>query len=211
MDIKIDSILEDNEKINWQGKVNRKVLIFTLIVSLLVVFTLGGFLFTKETIHYTQDNNGLKVPKEIAGSTVGLAIIILGLFLFLWLFFSDLVKDYALTPKRIIIKSGIIGTDFESTYYNEIKNIVVDVGLIGKIFSVGTVKIDIGEIEVTSTGGNSKQSASVHSRVKYRVLKHIDNPYEVYKNLQGNLTNRVEGLYSGRADRESNSHLYEKQ
>ncbi|EKD93064.1 MAG: hypothetical protein ACD_28C00257G0001, partial [uncultured bacterium] len=36
-------------------------------------------------------------------------------------------------------------------------------------------------------------------------LVYIDNPYEVYKNLQHTLESRKESLYSGRADMESRS------
>ncbi|MBI2110622.1 PH domain-containing protein [Candidatus Woesearchaeota archaeon] len=201
MDPNISNILESNEKVVWQGIVNRKVLFTILIISLAVTFIIG-IVFVQQTIQ----------PKQISGSIVGITIILIGLLISLFSFFSDIVKNYAITKKRVIIKSGLIGTDFKSIYFDQIKNIIVDVGLIGKIFGVGSVKIDIGKTETYSTGGGRTSrgysQGQIRTRTMYDVLKHIDNPYEVYKYLQKTLEGRKESLYSGRADRESNPKFY---
>jgi uncharacterized membrane protein YdbT with pleckstrin-like domain len=200
----IQNILEASEKVMWQGKVNRKALLFILIVLLIITFAIGIFFLTKETINYTSNGN----PAQISGKIIGLVIIILGLFISLLTFFQDLVKDYAVTEKRIIIKSGIIGTDFKSIYFDQIRNIFVDVGLIGKIFKVGSIKIDIGKTETYSTSGRSRE---IRTKTMYEVLKHLDSPYDVFKNVQQTLETRKETLYSGRADRESNPEAYKNQ
>jgi len=204
MNPNINNILESNEKVVWQGIINRKVLITTLIIFLAVTFIIGGIVAAQQTINYTFNEQ----PKQISGSIAGIAIILIGLLISLFSFFSDIVKNYAVTQKRIIIKSGLIGTDFKSIYFDQIKNIIVDVGLIGKIFSVGSIKIDIGKTETYSTGGNHNAPSQVRTRTMYDVLKYIDNPYEVYKYLQKTLEGRKESLYSGRADIESNPSAY---
>ena len=208
MDPNIENILESNEKVVWQGIVNRKVLVTFLIISLAVTFIIGGILFAQETINYTSNGQ----PKQISGSVIGIIIIIIGLLMSLLSFFSNIVRNYAITQKRVIMKSGLIGTDFKSIYFDQIKNIIVDVGLIGKIFGVGSVKIDIGKTETYSTGGHriggGYSQGQIRTRTMYDVLKHIDNPYEVFKYLQKTLEGRKESLYSGRADRESNPQLY---
>ena len=89
--------------------------------------------------------------------------------------------------------------------------VVVDVGLIGKIFGTGNVKIDTGKTETYSSGGGKIGKASYHNiktRTMYDTLKNIDVPYEVYNILQPAVTGRRESLYSGRADRESNPEHY---
>ena len=208
MDPNINNILESNEKVVWKGIVNRRVLVIFLIISLVVTFIIGGILFAQQTINYTSNGQ----LKQISSSIIGIAIILIGLLISLLSFFSDIVKNYAITQKRVIIKSGLIGTDFKSIYFDQIKNVIVDVGLIGKIFSVGSVKIDIGKTETYSTGGGHTRGgysqSQVRTRTMYDVLKHIDNPYEVYKYLQKTLEGRKESLYSGRADRESNPEAY---
>lgn len=206
MDNNIANILETNEKIVWQGKVNRKVLVFILVFLLIIVFAIGVFFLTKESINYTSNGN----PAQVSGKIIGLGIIILGSFFSLIAFFIDLVKDYAITEKRVIIKSGIIGTDFKSIYFDQIRGIFVDVGLIGKIFKVGSIKIDVGKTRTYSVGGGLNKPGHIETKTMYDTLKHIDNPYEVFKNVQHALEARKESLYSGRADKESNPEAYNK-
>lgn len=206
MENRISNILEANEKVVWQGKVSRKVLAFVLIFSLIIIFAIGIFFLTKDSVSYTSNGQ----PAQTSGKIIGLIVIVLGSLLSLIMFFQDMVKDFAITEKRVIIKSGIIGTDFKSIYFDQIKNIFVDVGLIGKIFKVGSIKIDIGKTRTFSTGSGNGQSTQIETKTMYDVLKHIDNSYEVFKGLQGALETRKESLYSGRADRESHPEAYKQ-
>ncbi|MBI4133480.1 hypothetical protein HY478_02600, partial [Candidatus Uhrbacteria bacterium] len=73
----INSVLEPQEQIVWQGIVSRKVMYFSLAFSLVVVLSISLFLFSKETIDYTA--NG--VAKTVSGSTLGMIIIGVGLLL----------------------------------------------------------------------------------------------------------------------------------
>src|SRR3989338_2230747 len=95
-------------------------------------------------------------------------------------FFSNFVIEYAITNKRIIIKSGLIGTDYKSIYFEQISQVVIDVGLIGKIFGTGNLKIDTGKTETYSSGGarvGGVSHQSIRTRTMYDTLKNIDNPY----------------------------------
>ncbi len=109
-------------------------------------------------------------------------------------FFLSYVKVFTITDKRIIIRSGIIGTDYSSIFFTEIKTVGVRVDLIDKIFAVGSINIDTGKIETVAGGKNNT------TKMAYDKLSYIDKPYEVYKILQSTLSNRQEALYSGRAD-----------
>lgn len=202
MSKEIQAILEPKEQIIWQDVINRKVITFYLFISLAIVTGISFFFFSQETISYTSKN----VTQSIAGSTVGLAFFLVGVIVSLFSFFSNFIKIYTITNKRVLIKSGLIGTDFNSIYFTEVKTANVNVGLIDKIFSVGTVNIDTGKIKmITSGSDNNKQS---RTQTDYDKLLHINNPYEVYKYFQTTLTGRQESLYSGRADKENNSGTY---
>src|SRR3989339_475743 len=74
MEQEIFSVLEPQEKIVWQDVINRKVIIFYLITSLVIVFGISFYLFSKETINYSSNNN----PQTIAGLTVGLIVLVVG-------------------------------------------------------------------------------------------------------------------------------------
>ncbi|MCX6709173.1 MAG: PH domain-containing protein, partial [Candidatus Woesearchaeota archaeon] len=92
------------------------------------------------------------------------------------------------TNKRMIIQSGIIGRDFKSVDYDRMQNVSVDVGILGVIFKVGTVKIFTGEIETVSSG----KTSSIQS--KYDRLHYVSFPYDVLKKLQTELSKRKEQL-----------------
>ena len=198
MDQEINRIIEDKEKIKWQGVINRNAMIFTLVFSLVIIAIIAGIFLALGTFDYTS--NG--VAKQGNGLLIGIAILVLGLAVISWNYFLAMVTEYAVTNKRVIVKSGIIGTDFKSIYFDQIQEVLVDVGLIGKLFKVGTIKIDTGKTKTYSTGGKSRR---VKTKIMYTLLKHIDKPYDVYKIVQGCLSSRKESLYSGRADRESQS------
>ncbi|MDO8499161.1 MAG: PH domain-containing protein [bacterium] len=192
----ISNILETNEKVVWQGKINRKVAVMSHFITIIIYLAIVGFLFSLGVIHYTSNDQA----KQINGSTIGMIVLLFMLFTTAMSFLSNMVAEYAITQKRVVLKYGLIGADFKSVYFDQIKNIMVDVGLIGKIFGTGTVNIDIGATETFVTSG---KVGGVRTKPVYDVLKDIDNPYEVYKLLQQSLEGRKESLYSGRADEES--------
>jgi len=189
----IQAVLGTGEKISWRGVVNRTVIGINLVLSLIVFLIISGLVYSTEIISYSSGD----LSKTINGATVASLILIFGFLLSLIISLSNYVKEYVVTDKRILIKSGIIGTDFNSIYFTEIKSADVNVGLIDKMLSVGTISIDTGK--VTST--NDKNGVTSVNTV-YDKLLHIDAPYEVYKYFQEALTGRQESLYSGRADRE---------
>lgn len=202
MNQEIVSVLEPQEEIVWQGIINRKVMILYLFFALLLTVLLSVYLFSQEAISYTANN----VLKTVTGTKLGTGVFILGTFFSLLGFITNYVKEYVITNKRVLIKSGLIGTDFNSIYFTEVKTANVNVGLIDKIFSVGTINIDTGKIETVTTGsGESRQS---RTQTAYDSILHIDNPYEVYKYFQSTLSDRQESLYSGRADKENNREAY---
>ena len=70
----------------------------------------------------------------------------------------------------------MIGADIRSVYYDQIRSVYVVVGLVGKIFGTGTIKIDTGR-----TKSYKKNNRSV---THYDKISNIKNPYEVYKIIQ---------------------------
>jgi uncharacterized membrane protein YdbT with pleckstrin-like domain len=196
MNTSIEEILEKKEQIVWKGVIDRRVLLFNLIFAIVIVGLISGFLFSQDVISYTSKGN----LKTINGSTIGIIIFVVGLFFIFLNYFLNIVKKYAITKKRIIIKSGIIGTDFNSIYYNEIKSVNVNIGVIGKMFKVGTIRIDTGKIGTSSGGSGGRVGRSY---TVYDELKHIKDPYQVYKYFQSSTNERLESLYSGRADKEN--------
>ena len=81
---------------------------------------------------------------------------------------------YYVTDKRIIIQSGFIGTDYQTIYYKDIKNVNLKIGVIDKMLGVGDVYFDLGHY----IGKNNK------TEVLKNAFLDIENPYEIYPRLQ---------------------------
>ena len=89
-----------------------------------------------------------------------------------WMWIFNTVKafkevknlEYAITDRRVIIRSGVIGIDFKFVNYTEIDSVNIKVGFIDKIFKVGDIYIN--------------------SSVNSAVLWDVSNPYKIGRALQ---------------------------
>jgi len=163
----IEDIINSDEHVLWKGKPNKKAYILASIFSMFP-FALIWLLFDGFFIGMIFTNLE-SMPKEVL-------IFIIIFFAFhlmpVWIWLSKIFTasreyknlEYAFTNKRIIIKSGIIGIDFQNIYYSEIESVNLKVGLVDKIFKVGDIYIK----------GNSTS----------KVLFDISEPYFITQKLQ---------------------------
>lgn len=95
----------------------------------------------------------------------------------IYTFFSSIFTFYAITDKRVIIQSGIIGTDFQVVDFDKINNMDVNVGISDKLFgnNSGTISIDSGRVESTSKGG---------TYTVLQTMELITDPYAVFEKLK---------------------------
>ena len=80
-------------------------------------------------------------------------------------------EHYAFTQNRVLIANGFIGQDFKTIDFKNIKNSSVNVNLLDKMFSTGTISIFSGELVY-----NNNSTANGADR-----LIGIKNPYETFK------------------------------
>jgi len=172
----IPKILEPREKVTWEDKPKYAAYMVWVFLGGIIVGGVGGIFL------------GLFLRSALAGVIIGLLVFA---FAVLWGNLAYKVTHYAITNKRVIIQTGVIGRDFRSISYDKIQNASVNVGLIGVIFHVGNVNVFTGEM--ISTGGKHPTL-----RPKYDTLRCIIEPYNVLKRLQKNLSRRKERLYGGR-------------
>jgi len=201
MEQEIQTILEDNEQIIWEGKQDLKSAIISSLTGMIFLFIFGALFQFMTSGTGTCTINGQIRPAEACagiGNYISYGLFALALLIPITSFLRYKVTRYIISNKRILLKSGLIGADMRSIYYDQVKSAFVNVGLVGKIFGTGSILIDTGRITQTKNG----------SRADYDRFSNINNPYEVYKTLQDRLSNRKEGLHSGRADFESNHEEY---
>lgn len=168
----IPQILEPKEKVIYDGKPKYAPYITGAIFgNLIAVVIIGIFI-------------GAFLKSILFAVVAGIIIFILGIII------SNMAytrTHYAITNKRAIIQSGIIGRDFKSIDYDRMQNVSVDVGILGVIFKVGSIKIFTGEME--TVGGKQPRI-----QAKYDEFNHVVSPYEVLKKLQTHLSVRKEEL-----------------
>jgi hypothetical protein len=82
--------------------------------------------------------------------------------------------SYAITTKRVMLRSGFFGIDFKAVDFDMVQNMEVNVGPLEKLFNVGSIRIFSGEAMSTKNG----------MRSMYDTFKAIENPYGVFKQLK---------------------------
>jgi hypothetical protein len=81
---------------------------------------------------------------------------------------------YAITTKRVMIRSGFFGIDFKAIDFDKIQNLEVNVGPLEKLYNVGSIRIFSGQIIHTKNG----------TRDGSDIFKAIQDPYAVFKQLK---------------------------
>ncbi|MCM1043682.1 MAG: PH domain-containing protein [Corallococcus sp.] len=168
-DNSIEDVLNPNEEILWRDKPNKGSYIWAQVIRMMPIaivwLLIDGFFIG----FITKGMISGDIPTDI------LWFVILFFLLHLtpvWIWIAGIVKsvaelknlEYAITDKRVIVRSGVVGIDFKFLNYVEIESVNVKVGIIDKIFKVGDVYIN----------------ASTNSAV----LFDIKNPYKIGKHLQ---------------------------
>lgn len=189
----IDDVLNADEKVLWRGTPNAKSYVWANIIKMLPIAIIwlifdGTFL----TIIGIQMSSG-NIPLGILGFIVPFFLLHLTP---VWMWIAHTVKavkevknlEYAVTDKRIIIRSGMIGIDFKFILYTEIDSVNVKVGIIDKIFKVGDIYIN----------------ASVNSGV----LWDVSNPYGIASALQKVTTDIKSDIHYPNAKRPDNNPGY---
>ena len=173
----LDKVLNKNERVAWEGKpvfgpfFMQRVL-FTTIIGLF--FIVAGIFGIISMINLSTSFH----PSLIALVIANLPLLIIGLVLiFVPITISILLYKrtyYALTDKRVIIQTGIVGRDFRIIDFDMIRNAEINVDSYDKIFGkkCGTIVLSASGIAYSGTGLN-----------RYN-LCNIPDPYNVFKGFK---------------------------
>lgn len=135
-------VLFDGEAVLWQGKPQKFCYVLRKFGPLLP-FALIWLLFDGFFI-------GTMIATGAAKEIWWFMILFFGLHLLpVWSCIGKFIAanlehkniDYAITSRRLIARSGIVGLDFQSIDYADISNVRVDVSILERFFNVGTVII----------------------------------------------------------------------
>lgn len=188
----IDDFIDKDEEILWRGKPKRSAFIWSKVLTMLP-FALIWVLFDGFFI-------GMLATNDVFSNMPTFMIVFLVFFFLLhltpfWIWLSNVITagiqhkniEYALTTKRIIIRSGIV-VDIKNIYYMDIQSVNVKVGLIDRMLKVGDIYIT--------------------TKLEKVVLNDITNPYLITNKLQ-KITNDIKtDMYYPNAMRPSENQGY---
>ena len=163
-----DSVKDDNEEILWTDKPK--------FISYAITGLAAGFgILIFVGISYAMIK-GVDNDLSIGNSFVWFTAI--PILFFLWSLLQKLFSysntSYAFTNKRVMVRTGFIGTDFKSIDYDKISDIEVTVNAVERAFNVGTIKFFSGRTQ-TDDGVTSKL---------YDRWEAIPNVYEIFKKVK---------------------------
>jgi membrane protein YdbS with pleckstrin-like domain len=164
-----ESVKDDDERILWTDKPK-----FIPYAITGLGLGLTGVIFI--TVYYFLTKNVKNDDGTVGGFNYLFAAILVGGFV--WeigkKLFSYSNTSYAYTNKRVMMRTGFIGTDFKSIDYDKISDIEVTVNFVERMFNVGTVRFFSGRTQ-TDDGTTTKL---------YDRWEAIPNPYVVFKQVK---------------------------
>jgi len=161
-----DSVKDNDEEIIWTGKPKFIPYLFSgLGIGLYLIGF--GIVWLLITLNIKPENDSTGGYAWL----FGFLPLLQGLFTFLKKLFSFSNTAYAYSNKRVMMRTGFIGTDFKTIDYDKISDIEVTVNVIERMYNVGTIKFFSGRTQ-TDEGNTSKL---------YNSWFAIENPYEIFK------------------------------
>ncbi len=162
----VAAMLGEGEQVLWQGKPKKSAFILNKVLGMMPIALLWAAVDTALLVLvFTLDSPGV-----MRWITVGFVCIHLFPF---WLWLSNVITasrryknmEYVLTDRRVIVRSGLVGIDYQSVSYKDIQNVDLRVGVLDKLMKVGDLYF------ITAGKGRN-------------VFFDIERPYEVYKIAQ---------------------------
>ncbi len=151
----LDAMLMPDESIIWRGVPKKSAFVLNSSLKMAPIALLwlavdGFFIFSM-----------------IASGAIGEALFFIVPFFLIhlapvWIWLYNIFTaagrwkntEYAVTNKRIILRNGLIGYEFNSIYYTDIAHVALQVGAIDRLLGVGDIHI------LLHHGGNSKNDTT---------------------------------------------------
>ena len=179
-----DPILDEDEKIVKIFKPKKSVVYAKSFLRVILVFLFFGICFVPSIILGATEEN-IDINKTILFTlTIYLGILIVTL-LMTWWFLSLYYKNvyFGYTNKRIVIRKGIFGVDYQTLDIKMIGASDVNVTLFDKILRKNTGSIRFGSTASPLLNANN---------VSNFMFASIENPYEIYKEIKSFISKTTE-------------------
>jgi len=129
----IEKNLIEGESVVYQARLHWILFMKPAIVSLIFASVAGAlFYFASDSID--ADNTWLMQRIGVALVVVAIIPIVVGAI-------RRSAREYAVTNKRVVMQTGVVGRKTEEVFLNKIESIGVDQNVAGRMFGYGTVTI----------------------------------------------------------------------
>ena len=165
-----EAVTEPGEKVLWTGRP-----VFWPFVLHAVPFVIFGVLWGLMDLgiigHAAVSKGHVVLP--LIGFGILHAFPAWGSFLYAgYLVMVHRNTVYAYTNRRLLMRSGVVGTSFKSIDYDRIQELDVTVGVIDRMFGTGSVRAYCGR--------NTAKGARIYDQ-----FVSIANPYDVFRAIKG--------------------------
>lgn len=169
----IENLLVPGESVIWKGKPKKSAFIINKIITMLPI---AVFWVLIDAVFISAFSTMLEQMKLFL-------IVFFAIHLMpVWIWLSNVLTankkwkntEYAVTDKRIIVKTGVIGMGYNSLYYTDIKNVTLNVGAIDKMLGVGDIHFHTNPFSMVTSGKSAAGTAFLD----------IQDAYEIYPKIQ---------------------------
>lgn len=172
------SIVDNDEQILWTGKPTTVPFLLRgapMLLLGIVWFFIVGTMTPSAGDEFFFDSGSFGLNAFfIIPNLIRFFPLVLGIGHVIYLFFVLKNTQYAMTSKRLLFRSGIIGIDYKVVDYDQIKNMEVNVNPLEKLLQVGSIRVFSGEMITQNQTTRSVPTT----------MSAIPEPYEVFKQLK---------------------------
>lgn len=90
-----------------------------------------------------------------------LTVVVIGIFLYPIYWLRTRTDEFAITNKRVIVKTGLISRKTAEMNLAKIENVGIEQGLLARILNYGTITI-------VGTGGSTETVLNIHNPLEFR-------------------------------------------
>ena len=179
-----DPILDEDEKIVKIFKPKKSVVFAKSFLRVLLVFLFFGIFFVPSIIMGAAEE-GVNINSIVLFSIIGYLGFFIIIALITWWFLSLYYKNvyFGYTNKRIVIRKGIFGVDYQTMDIKMIGASDVNVTLFDKILRKNTGSIRFGSTASPLLNANN---------VNNFMFASIETPYEIYKEIKSFISKTTE-------------------
>lgn len=164
-------LLREDESIDWHAKPDKASFYAGHVLAGLVSMVFMAPFFAVPTAIVTAGAVGLTLGEAAIGpalaGVLGLGLLAAPIVLWAAVRRQYEFAEYAVTDDRLVMTSGLIGRDASTVSLEDVRDVDVSVGAIGKLFGTGQLAFQVA-------GGSDSGATFDHVEAPYVTLEEIE-------------------------------------